>query len=218
MPKYCSECGRELNDNDKFCPGCGKQIDAERGGTEEKKKESVDEIFKKRHGRRGIKTVVMVIIFVFAGLAFSYVLYTYLDLNGFLSPMGGLSGTWEGSGTFTNGGIDCTNPACRYVGTMNPPSVILQLQQNGNMVFGTVTINIPQSQVQELIAGQGCTGFDNSVSDIYNGVLSGNKLTFADIGGNIWTLDFLNDNCRGTVGSNAIGCTGLQGDVSLSRK
>jgi hypothetical protein len=210
MAKYCPECGKELSGNPKFCPECGKQIQGKTG--------SVDEVFKKRHERKGIKRAVMVVIFIFAAVAFIYVFYTYLDINGFISPMGGLTGTWEGSGTFTNGGIDCTNPACRYVGTMNPSSVILQLQQNGNMVFGTVTINIPDSQVQTLISGQGCTGFDNSVSDIYNGVLSGNRLTFADIGGNIWTLNFLNNNCQGTVGSNAIGCTGLQGDVSLSKK
>lgn len=208
MAKYCPECGKELLNNDpKFCPECGKQIGGKQG--------SVDEVFKKRHARKGIKKAVMVVIFIFAAVAFIYVFYTYLDINGFISPMGSLSGTWEGSGTFTN---NCENPACEYVGTMNPPSVILQLQQNGNYVFGTITINIPQSQVQTLIPGQGCTGFDNSVSDIYNGVLSGNRLTFADLGGNIWTLNFLNDNCQGTVGSNALGCTGLQGDVSLSKK
>jgi endogenous inhibitor of DNA gyrase (YacG/DUF329 family) len=206
MAKYCPECGKELSDNPKFCPECGKQIEG--------KKESVNEVFKKRHARKGIKKAVMIIIFIFAAIAVIYVFYTYLELNGFISPMDGLSGTWEGSGTFTN---NCDNPACEYVGTMNPPSVILQLQQNGNMVFGTVTINIPQSQVQELL-GQPCYGFDNSVSDINNGILSSTRLTFMDDGGNIWTLNFLSDNCQGTVGSNAIGCTGLQGDVSLSKK
>jgi predicted nucleic acid-binding Zn ribbon protein len=110
----------------KYCPECGKQIEGKKG--------SVDEVFKKRHARKGIKKAVMVVIFIFAAIAVIYVFYTYLELNGFISPMGSLSGTWEGSGTFTN---NCDNPACKYVGTMNPPSVILVLTQNGNYVFGT---------------------------------------------------------------------------------
>jgi len=202
MAKYCPECGKELSDNSKFCPNCGKQIEIRRG--------SIDEVFKKKHSR--MRTIVSAVIIIFAVAGFIYVFFSFMDIGGFLSPMGSLSGTWEGSGTFTN---NCDNPACEYVGTMNPPSVILQLQQNENMVFGTVTINIPQANP---LLDQPCFGFDNSVSDIYNGVLSGNRLTFADIAGNIWTLNFLNNNCQGTVGSNAIGCTGLQGDVSLSKK
>jgi hypothetical protein len=206
----CPGCEKELIGNPKFCPECGKQIDGRVG--------TVDEVFKRRHSRKGLRIVVTAVIIIFVVAGFAYVFFSFIDINGFISPMGGISGTWEGSGTFTNGGIDCTNPACKYVGTMNPPSVILQLQQNGNYVFGTVTINIPASQVQDLISGAGCTGFDNSVSDINNGILSSTRLTFMDDGGNIWTLNFLNDNCQGTVGSNAIGCTGLQGDVSLSKK
>jgi hypothetical protein len=128
--------------------------------------------------------------------------------------MGGLSGTWEGSGTFTN---NCDNPACAYNGGINPPSVILVLQQNGNNVFGTVTLNIPASQVQTLIPGQGCSGRIGT-SDIYNGVLSGNRLTFADSGYNIWTINFLSNNCQGTVDNNDMSCTGLRGSISLSKK
>lgn len=142
-------------------------------------------------------------------------LSTFLDFNGFLSPEGGLTGTWVGSGTFTN---NCDNPACRYVGTLNPPSVTLELQQNENYVFGTVTINIPDSQVQSLIAGQGCTGFNNSVSEIYNGVVSGTRFTFADSGGNIWSFNILSDNLQGVVGNNEPGCLGLQGEVSLQKQ
>lgn len=206
MTRYCSECGKEVSDNAKFCSECGKQID--------EKKAPIGDTFKKRHARKGLKKAVSVIIIIFAVVILVYVFYTYLEFNGFISTTDWLSGTWEGSGIFTN---NCDNPACKYVGTMNPPSVILQLQQDGNYVFGTITRNIPQSQVTELL-GQPCYGFDNSVSDIYNGVLSGNRLTFVDIGENIWTLNFLNDNCQGTVDSNAIGCTGLQGDISLSKK
>ena len=211
MPKYCSECGKELPDNPKFCPACGKHIETEG-------KKTVNEVFKKRHTRTRAQKVALVIIIIFAVVAFLYVFYVFLDMNGFISPMGGVSGTWVGSGTFTNAGVDCSNPACRYVGTMNPPSVILQLQQNGNYVFGTVTINIPDSQVQDLVSGMGCTGFDNSVSDINNGILSSTRLTFMDDGGNIWSLQFTGVNCQGTVGSNAIGCTGLAGDVTLQKQ
>ncbi len=201
----CPGCEKELIGNPKFCPECGAQIN--------KNVKPVDEVFKRRHSRRGLRLAATfgIIILIVAGVA--YVFVSVLDLDSFIGPTG-ISGTWEGSGTFTN---NCDNPACRYVGTMNPPSVILELQQNENMVFGTVTINIPDSQVEELL-GQPCLGFDNSVSDINNGILSSTRLTFMDDWGNIWTLNFLSDNCQGTVGSNAIGCTGLQGDVSLSKK
>ncbi|DAC72806.1 MAG TPA: hypothetical protein DSN98_03225 [Thermoplasmata archaeon] len=212
MPAYCSGCGGELLDDARFCPACGKQREMQPVKTQDV---PVGVVVRNRSGKIGFKNPIMVIIFVFAILGFAYVAYTYVNFDGILSPTGSLSGGWEGSGTFTN---NCDNPACRYVGTLNPPSVILDLQQNGNMVFGTVTINIPASQVQTLIAGQGCSGFDNSVSEIYNGVLSGNRLTFADLGGNIWTLNFLSNNCQGTVGSNDVGCQGLQGTVSLSKK
>lgn len=206
MARYCSNCGKEVSETAKFCSECGQDFD--------ERKTQGDDVFKKRHTKKGVKKIVSVVIVLFAILVLGYVLYNYMEFDSVLSPMGGLSGTWEGSGTFTN---NCDNPACRYVGTTNPPSVILQLQQDGKYVFGTITLNIPQSQVTELL-GQQCYGFDNSVSDIYNGVLSGNRLTFADIGGNIWTLNFLNNNCQGTVDSNAAGCTGLQGDISLSKK
>ncbi|MCX6666388.1 MAG: zinc-ribbon domain-containing protein [Euryarchaeota archaeon] len=208
MTQHCTGCGKELLDDSQFCSQCGKQ-------TEMIKKDNADAVVKKRSTKTGKKNPVMIIILIFAVLGVIYVFYTYADINGFISPMGGLSGTWEGSGTFTN---NCQNPACRYVGTMNPPSVFLQLQQNGNSVYGTVTINIPQSQVQTLISGQGCSGFDHSQSQIYNGVISGSRLTFADLGGNIWSLNILSDNLQGVVGNSMSGCLGLQGDVSLSRK
>lgn len=203
MAKYCSKCGKELSGNSELCSNCGKQIEV--------KKDDVVYFTNNQRWKMWLRNPVVIIILIFVIIGFSYGLYAYL------SHTGGLTGTWEGSGTFTNGGIDCTNPACQYVGTMNPPSVILQLQQNGNMVFGTVTINIPQSQVTSLL-GEPCLGFDNSVSDINMGILSGNRLTFADDEGNIWTLNFLNNNSQGTVGSNAFGCTGLEGNVSLSKK
>lgn len=208
MAKICPHCKLEVSDDLKICPHCGKKMD--------KGVRPVDEVFKRRHSRKGLRMVATagIIIFVVAGVL--YVFFTFIDVNSFIGSMG-ISGTWEGSGTFTNGGIDCVNPACRYVGGMNPPSVILELQQNGNYVFGTITIDIPDSQVETLVEGQGCQGIA-AQSDINNGILSSTRLTFMDDWGNIWDLRFVNDNCHGTVGSNAIGCTGLQGDISLQKK
>src|SRR4030042_1123889 len=131
MAKYCSECGKELSDaSSKFCPDCGAQIN--------KNVKPVDEVFKRRHSRRGLRLAATfgIIIFIVAGVA--YVFVSVLDLDSFIGPMG--------------------------------------------------------------ISGAGCTGFDNSVSDINNGILSSTRLTFMDDGGNIWALNFLNDNCQGTVG------------------
>ncbi len=206
MAHYCPNCGTEVKDRAKFCEECGQSLD--QGKTQG------DDVFKRRHAKSRVKKIISIAIILFALLVLGYFLYNYMEYDSFLSPMGGLSGTWEGSGTFTN---NCENPACRYVGTMNPPSVILQLEQEGNYVFGTITLNIPVSQVTELL-GQPCNGFDNSASDIYNGVLNGNRLTFTDIGGNIWTLNFSSKTCQGTVDSDAAGCTGLQGDITLSKK
>jgi hypothetical protein len=204
MPKYCSECRKELSGNSEFCPNCGKQTEI--------KKNEVVYFANNQSWKMWLRNPVVIIILVFAIIGSSYGIYAYFSHDE------GLTGTWEGSGTFTNGGITCTDPPCEYVGAVDPPSVVLELQQNGNYVFGTVTINIPDSQVQELVSGAGCTGFDNSVSDINNGILSGTRLTFMDDGGNIWTLNFLNNNCQGTVGSNAFNCTGLVGNIFLGKK
>jgi len=208
MTVVCPNCKLKLEGHPKFCPKCNAQID--------KDVLAIDEVFKRPHSRRGLRLAATFGIIIMITAAGIYVFFSVLDLDSFISPTG-ISGTWEGSGTFTNGGIDCGNPACRYVGSMNPPSVILQLQQNGNYVFGTVTINIPDSQVQVLVPGMGCRGF-NSQSDINNGILSSTHLSFMDDMGNIWHLQFTGVNCDGTVGSNAIGCTGLQGNVNLQRK
>ncbi len=205
MKNYCPTCGKELSETAKFCEECGQQVDE--GKTRPK-------ATKRRPATKAATKVIPLVIFLVVLVIVGYFLYNYIEFDSVLPPMGGLSGTWEGSGTFTN---NCENPACRYVGTMNPPSVILQLEQDGNYVFGTVTINIPQSRVQALL-DQPCTGFDNSVSDIYNGRLSGNRLTFTDLGGNTWTLNFLSSTCQGSVSSDALGCTGLQGTISLSKK
>jgi len=155
----------------------------------------------------------MIPILIFAIIIFSYVFYTFITLNG-LSASGNLTGTWQGSCTFTN---NCVNPACRYAGSMNPPSVSLVLQQNGNTVTGTVTISIPQSQVQTLIAGKGCQALSAS-GQIINGEISSSRLTFYDPGGNLWSLDVTSFGLQGIVTSDQIGCLGLAGDVSLARK
>lgn len=202
MAEYCSECGKELDVDSKFCTYCGKQIEG--------KKDDVVYFANNQRWKMWLRNPIVIIILIFVIIGSSYAIYTYL------SHTEGLTGAWEGSGTFTDGGIGCTTPNCSYVGTTDPPSVILQLQQNGNMIFGTVTINITDSQAVQLL-DQPCSGL-NLVSDINNGILSGGRLTFLDDYNNIWTLDFLNDNCQGTVGSNEFDCNGLKGNISLSKK
>lgn len=202
MAKYCPECGKELDVDSKFCTYCGKQIEG--------KKDDVVYFANNQRWKMWLRNPVVIIILIFVVVGSSYAIYSYL------SDTEGLTGTWEGSGTFTDGGIGCTTPACSYVGAMNPPSVVLQLQQNGNMVFGTVTINIADSQVTQLL-DQPCSGF-NLVSDINNGILNEGRLTFLDDYNNIWTINFLSSNCQGIVGSNEFECTGLEGNISLSKK
>ena len=194
MIKFCSNCGTQIQDNIKFCGACGKKIESTKRKTKTQK-------------------IVMISVLIFAVIAFSYVFYTFITLDG-LSASGNITGTWEGSGSFTN---NCVNPACRYAGSMNPPSVSLVLQQNGNTVTGTVTINIPQSQVQTLISGQDCSALSAS-GQIINSAISSSRFTFTDPGGNLWSLNIIGNGLQGVVTSDQIGCLGLAGQVSLVRK
>ena len=194
MVKYCSNCGAQTDDNINFCGACGNKIGSTKKRTKSQK-------------------IVLIPILIFSVIVFSYAFYTFMSLDGLLASSN-VTGTWEGSGTFTN---NCVNPACRYIGTLNPPSVSLVLQQNGNTILGTVTINIADSQVQTLIAGQDCQGLSAS-GQIANGVISSSRLTFYDPGGNLWSLDVTSYGLQGIVTSDQIGCLGLAGEVSLARK
>ena len=194
MAKYCSNCGAQIEENIKFCGACGNKIETTKAKTKSQK-------------------IVMVSVLIFVIITFSYVFYTFITLEG-LSDFGNLTGTWEGSGTFTN---NCANPACRYAGSMNPPSVSLALQQNGNTVTGTVTIDIPQAQVQTLIAGQDCTAL-SATGQIIDGEITSSRLTFLDPGGNLWSLDVTSFGLQGVVTNNQPGCLCLAGQVTLSRK
>lgn len=204
----------------RFCPNCGERLDAI--GVQERIQRWEDALGtgqpSHHHGKPVLRLrhPIVVVSLIFGVIVIAYGIYYLADTSGLLSPMGGLTGTWVGSGSFTNGGVGCGNPACKYEGSLNPPSVILQLQQNGNMVFGTITIDI--TEVTPQFAGADCPLLDESQSELYNGVLSGNRLTFADIGSNIWTLNFINGICTGNVDSNNIGCTGLKGTIRLTKQ
>jgi hypothetical protein len=100
---------------------------------------------------------------------------------------------------------------------MNPPSIILELQQNGNTVAGTVTFNYPDSQVQELL-GYPCSARVGT-GPISNGLISSTHLTFTDPGGNEWALNIIGSGLQGFVRNTDSGCLGLQSnDISLSKK
>ena len=60
MPKYCSECGKELIDNPNFCPECRKEIKEEQRKPIEKRTEPVDEVFKKKYKekRERLRTIL----------------------------------------------------------------------------------------------------------------------------------------------------------------
>lgn len=140
-----------------------------------------------------------------------------------LSPAVVLTGNWAGSLTFTN---NCPNPACRYQGRMNPPSITMQLQQNGNAVAGAVTVNFAHFEIEELVPGMECGTFQQLVqqgaqsqSPIQNGVISSSRFTFTDIGGNNWDLRVTNDQIQGTISNNEPGCMGIQSNtVALTRQ
>jgi len=133
--------------------------------------------------------------------------------TGGLTPARDLTGQWTGSATFTN---NCPNPACRWRTRLSPPSVILNLTQQGSTVTGTVTLSLGQGEV--LVTGATCTS-NTATGPITNGVVSGAAFNFRDPGGNLWNLGFTTDLMQGTVSNSAPGCFGLQAsNVSLSRQ
>ncbi|MBW3014746.1 hypothetical protein KY335_05930, partial [Candidatus Woesearchaeota archaeon] len=140
-----------------------------------------------------------------------------------ITPARDLTGTWEGSVEFTN---NCPNPACRYIGRMVPPSLIMNLQQTGNTVAGNVIIDFANFEIEELVPGMNCGTFqqmvDNRVripSVIAGGTVSSSKFTFTDVGGNFWELMFTTDLLQGTIKNNEPGCMGIASNkVKLSRK
>ncbi len=129
-----------------------------------------------------------------------------------LSPAGDLTGSWAGSATITN---NCVNPACRWSGGLNPPSITMSLVQTGNDVTGTVTMNLPAGQV--LVAGATC-GPLTGTSAISGGTVSSSRFTFTDVGGNFWDLSLITGSLGGQISNSASGCFGIEGTASLSRQ
>lgn len=141
-------------------------------------------------------------------------------LTSTISPARDLTGNWQGSMTFTN---NCPNPACRYKGRMVPPSITMNLQQNGNVVIGAATMDTRNFTVEELVPGMQCATFlaalGVATSNINNGVISSSRFTFTDDGGNFWSLNLTTDLLQGTISNNDPGCMGLSSNnVSLSRQ
>ncbi len=140
-----------------------------------------------------------------------------------ITPARDLTGNWEGSIIFTN---NCPNPACRYKGRMIPPSLTMNLVQNGNQVAGVVTVNFANFEIEELVSGQDCGTFEELVrqgavspSQINKGVISSSRFTFTDVGDNNWDLSLTTDLLRGTITSSVPGCMGITStEVRLSRR
>ena len=224
MPKFCEECGTKLKPGSKFCDECGynfsKGVQTPGGGPR----------------RSALQSIGLIFLFLLVFLMVVGFLASVSDntenkasptqnpatatpsLNPTLQPAGDLNGRWEGSITFTN---NCANPACRYTGRMNPPSLVMQLQQNGGRVTGTVTIYPQNFDVQELVAGQGCAAFRSSgvsTTQVNNGVYSASRFTFTDSAGNAWSLNAISSGLQGTVSSNVAGCLGISSKkVALTR-
>ncbi len=136
-----------------------------------------------------------------------------------ITPARDLTGQWQGSFTFTN---NCPNPACRYKGRLVPPSVALNLVQNGDQVAGAITVDFNQFEIDELV-GMPCPTFREAggvqQTQIFGGTVSSSRFTFQDVGGNTWDLMLTTDLLKGTVSNNDPGCMGIQSDdVALMRQ
>jgi len=128
-----------------------------------------------------------------------------------LTPAGDLTGTWTGSGTFTDNN---TNPGCTWGQSLYPPTITMVLTQSGTTVTGTVTLDYPVGTPN--IGGWECSALQGT-SAIINGTVGGSRFTFTDSGGNFWSLSFTTDTLGGTV-SNSVPGVGLKsGRVSLTR-
>lgn len=139
-----------------------------------------------------------------------------------ISPAVDVTGNWEGSIVFTN---NCPNPACRYRGRLLPPSITMNLAQNGNNVNGAVTITFANFDIEELVEEQACGTFQQLVQQgavsqsPIQGTISSSRLTFVDVGGNVWELMMTSDLMQGTVSNAEPGCSGIRSDdVKLSRQ
>ena len=139
-----------------------------------------------------------------------------------ISPAVDVTGNWAGSLVFTN---NCPNPACRYTGRLVPPSITMNLAQNGNNVNGAVTVHFANFEIEELVEGQVCGTFQQLIQQQVvsqspiQGTISSSRLTFADVGGNVWELMVTSDLMQGTISNTEPGCLGIQSnDVKMSRQ
>ncbi len=136
-----------------------------------------------------------------------------VQIKSIVSPARNLTGQWSGSFTFTN---NCPNPAYQYIGKKNPPSLTMNLKQNGNIVTGTVTIHSDNLVAKQFVSGMENPFKGDATSNVFNGTISSSHFTFSDEGGNMWSLNLSNDLLKGIISNNQPGCLGIQSsDVSL---
>jgi hypothetical protein len=134
-----------------------------------------------------------------------------------------LLGSWSGSGKFTN---EWGSP-CQYMGATTPPSVSLELKQEGEEITGSLTLNIATA------VGPGCPALQKHY-DIEEAVVSGSNVSFQDPAGHTWDLALRGDLLEGIVAWKGGGSdeplaesfvgpggvsphTRLSGEVSLAR-
>ncbi|MBQ9266080.1 MAG: zinc-ribbon domain-containing protein [Bacilli bacterium] len=79
MPKYCSNCGAELHENDSFCASCGAKIDNNQIYMGDSKK--------KEEGKKTLRTVALVfmiintVIFGFALIPLAWMIPMCIHVN-----------------------------------------------------------------------------------------------------------------------------------------
>ncbi|MCQ2548159.1 MAG: zinc ribbon domain-containing protein [Clostridia bacterium] len=73
--KYCTKCGRELQDDMQFCPGCGSAVETsvnehEKAAPEEEKTVPVAEEPKPKKNKKGIIAIIIAIVVIVGGVIY----------------------------------------------------------------------------------------------------------------------------------------------------
>lgn len=141
-----------------------------------------------------------------------------------LPPNTDFTGTWLGSGSFTN---EWASPTCQYAGREKPPSVTLEVRSEGDQTKGVLSLEIKPSSPP-------CPPLKKryELADIK---VVGSRLAFMDPAGDSWDFALQAGTLVGFVGwrggsaddplaegflgpDGSAPPTRLQGDVSLKRQ